>query len=220
MGASWHGYYDVAGRNRDSDILTNSNWDCWVKFLTELLGPADTVIGTEDEPVSRSTFGTEEGDDIYNWTICREGHWACGWIEIIRVHESVGPDKLAAIDAKLQELDGYPVFDGQHYSAAEEAEHLRCWTQAGAREDFIHAIKKAFREDNTVGDSGLPEDEERWAELQTMLTKLDDVSTDALIEMHEWLIPSGEYHHDGWPCIDLSVGAMTWDDLVDLTSEK
>ena len=127
IGATWFGYYDVAGRNRDSDILTNFNFDCWVAFLTERLGEPDTVIGHEEETQSRSTFGDEESDEIYNWTICRENHWACGWIEIIRVHSSLPHEKLAAIDEQLHKLDGYPVFDEDHFSAAEDAERERCW---------------------------------------------------------------------------------------------
>ena len=127
MGATWFGYFDVAGRNRDSDVLTNSNFECWVDFLINLLGPADTEIGTETEPQSRSTFGDEESDAIYNWTICRESHWACGYIEIIRVHESVGHDKLAAIDAQLARLDDYPVFNEDHFSQAEDAERQSSW---------------------------------------------------------------------------------------------
>ena len=43
IGAEWPGYYDVAGRNRASDTLTESNHACWLKFLTDLLGPADEL---------------------------------------------------------------------------------------------------------------------------------------------------------------------------------
>lgn len=209
MGATWYGYYDVAGHHRDSEVLTNSNWDCWVAWLTKLLGPEGTVIGTEDEPVDRDVFGTTKGDDILKWTICRESHWAVGWIEIIRVHESVDPDALRQIDEKLEDLDGYPVFDERHFSEAEEAEYQKCWRSYGAHKDFIRQIRHAFTENRVDG--------EDYAEEDGLLDKLDDVPLDRLIEMHERLIPSGEYHGDGcWPNIDLSVKAMQWDDIEQL----
>jgi hypothetical protein len=208
VGATWYGYYTVAGRNRDSDILTNSNWDCWVKWLTELLGPENQIIGTEPEPVDRSVFGTEKDDDIYNWTICRESHWACGWIELIRVHSSVNPEKLRAIDEKLERLDGYPVFDEQHFSDAEQEEYDRCWRQFGADKDYVRAIRRSFTQLRTEG--------EEYPEEDAILDALDDVPVDRLIELHESLIPSGEYHDNGWPNIEMSVCDMTWDHLENL----
>lgn len=211
IGASWYGYYDVAGRNRGSDTLDNCNWDCWLKFLTDLLGPADEVIGKEAEPVERSTFGDETSDDIYNWTICRESCSMVGWIEIIRVHESVGPEKLQKIDDQLHNLDGYPIFDENAFSEAEQKEYERCWHYAGAAEDFKREVRKAFMADSS---------EETHEELTDLLSLFDDLPVDKLIELHERLIPSGEYHHDGWPCTDLSVGAMTWDDLESVTASN
>jgi hypothetical protein len=193
FGATWYGYYDVAGRNRDSDTLTNSNHVCWIKFLTELLGPADTVLSEEEE-------------DVYNWTVCRESHWACGWIEIIRVRGSVGHEKLSKIDAQLQRLDDYPVFNEGHFSEAERCEYERCWYDLGADREFRRVVRRAFEKD--AGDE---------PELPAMLDRFDELPIDKLIELHERLIPSGEYHYDCWPCIDISVEAMTWEDLEEVT---
>lgn len=147
MGAEWYGYYDVVGRHRDSDTLTESNWQCWVKFLTKLLGEPDQVVGTEPVPVSRSAFDTEEGDEIYNWTICRESHWAVGWIEIIRVHESVGVEKLNAIDDQLRKLDGYPVFDEDHFSQLEDDERQKQWEAGGSSDDWYDWLRKHIGEE-------------------------------------------------------------------------
>lgn len=115
MGATWFGYFDVAGRHRDSDVLSNSNWDCWIDFLTELLGPADQFLGEDD------------GEDVYNWTVCRESHWAVGWVEFIRVHETAGLDKLTQIDQQLCALADYPVFDEEHFSRMEDEERQSSW---------------------------------------------------------------------------------------------
>lgn len=196
IGADWFGYYTVAGRNRESDILSNSNWECWVEFMTKLLGPEGIPIGVD-----------ESGDDVYHWVICRESHWACGWIELIRVHESVGHEILTKIDEQLRRLDGYPVFNDDHFSAAEMREYERCWRERGADRDFRREVRKAFEEECEITE-----------ELTALLDRLDDVPVDTLIELHERLIPSGEFHHDGWPCIDISVANMTWDDLESVTN--
>jgi hypothetical protein len=210
IGASWFGYYDVAGRNRDSDVLTESNHSCWLEFLTKLLGAADTVIGKESEPVGRSTFGDETNDDIYNWTVCKESHCMVGWVEIIRVSELVGPEKLKAIDDQLQRLDNYPIFDDDKFSEAELKEYENCWYNCGAAEDFRRAVRKAFMADSS---------EETHEELTDLLSLFDDLPVAKLIELHERLIPSGNYHeHDGWPHINYSVEAMTWDDLVEVAT--
>jgi hypothetical protein len=218
IGADWFGYYDVTGRHRDSDTLTNCNHGYWLEFLTKLLGPADTVVGKEPEPVGRSTFGDEKSDDIYNWTVCRESHCMVGWVEIIRVSELVGEEKLQAIDDQLHRLDGYPIFDEDAFSEAEQKEYENCWYNCGAAQDFRREVRKAFLEDNQEdpefgsGDS---------ADLAVMLDAFDELPVDKLIELHERLIPSGEYHDSqGWPHIDFSVAAMTWDDLVEVTLEQ
>ena len=213
IGASWFGYYDVVGRNRDSDVLTESNWGCWLEFLTKLLGAADTVIGKESEPIGRSTFGDETNDDIYNWTICRESHCMEGWIEIIRVSELVGADKLQAIDDQLHKLDNYPIFDEDKFSEAEQKEYKDCWHKYGAADDFRRAVRKAFTKEVAADPDADGE------ELTDLLSLFDDIPVDKLIELHERLIPSGDYHgHDGWPHIDFSVEAMTWEDLVEVTT--
>ena len=127
VGATWYGYYNVAGRHRDSDTLSNSNWDCWVKFLTELLGPEGIAL---DDVVDEEN----DGDEVYRWVICREGHWAVGWIEVIRVHKSVGEDRLRQIDEQLQALDDYPVFDENHYSEMEVNEREENWDNFARQE--------------------------------------------------------------------------------------
>lgn len=198
-GATWYGYYDVAGRHRDSDVLANSNWDCWVAWLTELLGPE----GVELE-------GDEDKECVDAWVICRESHWAVGWVEFIRVHESVDPEILLKIDEKLHDLDGYPVFNEEHWSNAEMEEYHNCWERYGAREDFIRAIRKAFTAARTDG--------EDYAEEDAILDALDDVPTERFVELHEQLIQSGEYHDaECWPNTDLSIREMEWDHVEALT---
>ena len=84
------------GRNRDSDLLDESNWDCAELTFTERCG---------DESV-------ESG-----WEIHRFGHWACGWLEIIIVDtESPALDVALEIRAALED---YPALDESDFSNRE-----------------------------------------------------------------------------------------------------
>lgn len=64
--------YVVMARNRDSDLLTESNWDCAVK---QLGGESDNVV------------------------IHRFGHWACGWLEYLCVTEAMREQGQAIADS-------------------------------------------------------------------------------------------------------------------------
>ena len=110
-------------RTRDSDILTNTNWDVAVARLTEKCGDESEAF-EEREDVSDAEFtaGVASG-----WMIVRFGHWAVGWIE----HILVAPGTPA--DDEMQEiesaLEGYPVLDEDAFSAAEydaTIENIRC----------------------------------------------------------------------------------------------
>jgi hypothetical protein len=105
-----HGDWLVAmGRNRDSDILTNCNWDVFVEMLDGLGGDEDT------------------------YTIESENHWAVGWVEYVLIN----PARQDAIDMANQvnsDLEDYPVLDDDAFSAAEEAEFEESWRAWGARE--------------------------------------------------------------------------------------
>ena len=116
----------LLGRNRDSDILTESNFHC---ALRELGGESDTV------------------------KIVRESHWACGWIEWIAIHESDAA-ALETADSIVAALSDYPVlcdddFSEREWNAAQEyweslsvSEHMGLCKDNGvsifaARRDYI-----------------------------------------------------------------------------------
>lgn len=92
--------YVLLGRNRDSDLLTESNWDC---ALERLGGESETV------------------------KIVRFGHWACGWIEYLCVRAESKAYKIAQdID---MELENYPVLDEDEFSEREDNEAQRVWKE-------------------------------------------------------------------------------------------
>lgn len=90
-GNEYHEYYVVYSHHRDSDILTESNWDYIVKALG---GESDTV------------------------TIQRSGHWAVGWIELLMIHESDMRLLLIAEDL-ISSIKYYPILDDEDYCQRE-----------------------------------------------------------------------------------------------------
>lgn len=109
-GATWEGYFVFLGQNRESCSLTRSNFQC-----------ALAAIGGETAAIE-----TEDGEEIYPVTVVREGHWACGWIEWIAIHES-NAAALEIADRIAEKLDSYPVVNEDHFSELEDSEAQSVW---------------------------------------------------------------------------------------------
>jgi hypothetical protein len=82
---TWGGYYVFLGRYQDSDCLANSNFEC----ALEKIG------------------GKSEENGVY---VVREGHWTCGWVEWIAIHQD-NYEALRIADKVIEKLEDYPVLD-------------------------------------------------------------------------------------------------------------
>lgn len=98
-GAEWPEYFVFLGRSRDSDDLTESNFECGSK-----------AIGGESETVR----------------IIRESHWACGWVEWIAIHES-DESALGIARELIDRLNAYPVIDEDDWSERESESADNFW---------------------------------------------------------------------------------------------
>ena len=130
-GAHWDGYYVFLGQNRDSDTLARSNFECGLK-----------AIGGESDSVR----------------VIREGHWACGWIEWIAIHES-DSNALREADSIMDALADYPVVDEMHWSELEWTEACDFWESMSVRERAYYCERAgvsifAARRDYLPQDSG------------------------------------------------------------------
>lgn len=101
IGEEWEGYYVFLGQDRDSEVLTRSNFR---SALAELGGE----IGKNDDGISEVT-------------VVRERHWACGWVEWIAIHESA-VEKIVIAEKILERLENYPVVNEDDFSALEDEE--------------------------------------------------------------------------------------------------
>lgn len=118
MGATWEGWLVFLGRNRDSELLTNHNFETALHYL-EIAG--DTLPEGTYEHTDRSMF------------VVRENHWLCGWVEWIAIH----PSNEAAVrlaEELAAKLDRYPVLDEDRFSEREHEEASATWEGMSIRE--------------------------------------------------------------------------------------
>ncbi len=112
-GDSFGDRYVVVSKNRDSEILTEVNFQV---ALERLGGVSDLV------------------------SIVRIGHWACGWIEHLMVHQLAGDTLLEAADEIVADLRAYPILDEDAYSEAQDEAVYEYWKSMSMRErvDVCH----------------------------------------------------------------------------------
>jgi hypothetical protein len=95
IGESYDDYFRTGiGQSRDSQALERSNF---VSMIKALGGESETVI------------------------VVRAGHWACGWVESILIHES-DLKALKTANEIMEALQDYPVIDECHFSETEQEE--------------------------------------------------------------------------------------------------
>jgi len=112
-GKTWEGWLTFLGRHRDSDLLTNHNFDT---ALSHLLALPQSIV---------------EGEMTVD--VVRESHWAVGYVEWIRIH----PSNEAAVklaNEMADQLDDYPVLDESAYSDLECEETSKAWAEMSIKE--------------------------------------------------------------------------------------
>lgn len=92
FGAEWPEYYVFLGRHRESDLLTQDNFEEGLKAI-----------------------GGANGDTVQ---VIRESHWAVGWVEWIAIHES-NSEVLQEADSIVAALEDYPVLNEGTFSERE-----------------------------------------------------------------------------------------------------
>lgn len=100
-GSTFEGYYIGFGQSRDSDTLELCNF----KVALERLG-GESSCDCETKECSCAVI------------VARAGHWACGWVEPILVHESA-TDKLEILESLKEDMENYPVLDDDEFSQME-----------------------------------------------------------------------------------------------------
>ena len=114
-GPDWPEMFVFLGQNRDSACLDRSNFEIAQERLDAIPDP---------------TLWPHAGPP---WTVIRERHWLCGWVEWIGIHFDA-VEHLKAADEMAGELEQYPVLDEDHFSEKEFNEAANYWEKADISE--------------------------------------------------------------------------------------
>lgn len=124
FGAEWPEYFVFLARNRDSDTLTESNFQCGLEAIGGEVGAIETSEG-----------------EVYPVTVVRESHWACGWVEWIAIHES-NAAALRIADQIADKLESYPVVNEDHWSELEQTEADKVWKDCYSTQERIDYMRR------------------------------------------------------------------------------
>ncbi len=113
FGDNWSNYYVFLSRNRDSDDLSESNFECGLK-----------AIGGESETVK---------------IVCAN-HWAVGWVEWIAIDKS-DENALRLADDIAEKLSNYPILDESDFSEREQETATRTWSRFNYKERLAYIRK-------------------------------------------------------------------------------
>ena len=134
------GDYGVYSRHRDSDTLTNSNWECLLKHFKEL--EKNYVFHTEPMEKYQTGFSTvDETPDswVYVWSA---SHWAVGYIEYMMLREDAPKELHDQIEEVMDDLRNVcPVFNEDHYSAACWENKCQLWDMMSVKERIYYCQK-------------------------------------------------------------------------------
>ncbi len=137
MGATWPEWFRFLGRNRDSDCLTNSNFDCGLAAV-KVVASKEPVGGPDTD--SKHLF-RDPDDEMATVQVVSENHWAVGWVEWIAIHES-DTAALQCAEQLLEKLDDYPVLNEEDWSRREDEEAQTVWRDCYRVKDRIEYIRE------------------------------------------------------------------------------
>lgn len=128
MGSEWSEWYVFLGRNRDSDCLTESNFEKGLEAVQAVMSPESA-----DE------------EDLATVQVVRESHWAVGWIEWIAIHKS-DSEALKVADKLTESLDNYPVLDEEDFSQREQDQAEEVWRDCYSDRDRLDYVRKYYNQ--------------------------------------------------------------------------
>ena len=170
---------------RRPENCIGAEWNGWFVFFLSQNRDSDCLTRSNFQcafELLKKHATDIESEDCKSVQLVSENHWAVGWIEWIAIHESNKP-AIEEACAIYERFENYPVVNESHLSEMEWGEYLEAWKSYGHRE-FIRELERVELIEEGCLDESTPE--------QT-------------IALFEALIPSGEYHIDGSPRVDLAI---------------
>ena len=122
------GDYGVYVRNRDSQILDNSNFECILAYIKQF-------IEREKLPEPESRFD-EDGDEmpsgwVYTWSA---SCWAHGWREYLMLRQDAPKELVDYVTQIVDDIRNvYPIFDEDDYSERQDEAIYDFWRTMGTK---------------------------------------------------------------------------------------
>ena len=123
MGLDFEGYYKFISNNRDSSILTRSNWQSITSEFDKFSLPYE------------------------NWGT---NHWACGWLDTMMIYKD-DTASLVVADIIVSQLQDYPLYDEDHYSTLEFNEATELW-ESMSEDERAYYLDRANLDPSMVDD--------------------------------------------------------------------
>jgi hypothetical protein len=148
-GETYEDYYVVYSKSRDSDLLTQSNFDAILK-----------------------EHGDKEGVEVN-----RASHWGVGWVEFIMVRKDAPRGVIEALDNDICYLaEDYPVLDEDDFSSREfeeTIENIKSQAKVSLTDEEAGEVFRRLPDDDTqpVDGGGAWPKEESVAKAVWELTK-------------------------------------------------
>ena len=114
-GLDWSDWYVVYGRNRDSGLRVESNYDTILTRLQQLDKKNPTCV--EETACGPGGSGLQ---------VAHDSVWTCGWCETIMVHESC-TELLKEANRLRDQLEDYPILDEYDLSDRESTVAQEMW---------------------------------------------------------------------------------------------
>lgn len=125
FGFSPVGDYCILSRHRDSDLLSESNWDVACKSLNA-------------EAYDNSEYDSRPA--VYTWSA---NHWAVGWCEYLMVRADAPEATLQEAGEIICALADYPVLSDDDWSRRQHEAQCEAWANASVR-DRVEWMQRCF----------------------------------------------------------------------------
>ncbi len=150
IGATHEGWLVFLSKTRDSDVITEVNFDVGFEVVSAASKYSDVLSSESWAPKT-----------------VEENHWVCGWVAWIAIHES-DTSAIAAAEAILERLDQYPSLDDDRVSDIEADLAIRNWESCSVKER-IEILKRSRAECSVfvARRAMVPDDDRVWDYLRS-----------------------------------------------------
>lgn len=148
--------YVCIGRNRDSCLLDNHNYEEFIKIIEEKWEELD-----KSGKYQWIFDGLDKDEDFHPYRELSFGHWACGWIELLLVHPGIEELVEVAEETYTYLHEEYPILSEDEYYRKEWNKKEEIWVDMSIKERMwylekagLSTLKARHSSLNKLGEDG------------------------------------------------------------------